>query len=57
MTSNYSNNSDYKAVMKVFWRLAKRAGYRGIPGSPGMPVADASRIMKQAWRLVKRGEN
>jgi len=55
MTSNYSDNSDYKAVMKVFWRLAKRAGYRGIPGSPGMPVADASRIMKQAWRLVKSG--
>ena len=52
MTSNYS---DYKAAMKVFWRLAKRAGYRGIPGSPGMPVADASRIMKQAWRSVKSG--
>jgi len=53
MTSNYS---DYKAAMKVFWRLAKRAGYRGNTGSPGFPVADVSRIMKQAWRLVKRGE-
>ncbi len=55
MTSSYRGYSDYKAVMKVFWRLAKRAGYCGIPGSPGMPVADASWIMKQAWRLVKSG--
>ena len=55
MASNYRKYSDYKAAMKVFWRLAKRAGYCGIPGSPGMPVADASRIMKQAWRSVKSG--
>lgn len=49
--------SVYKAVLKVFWRLAKSAGYRGIAGSTGFPRAEASRLMKKAWWLVGHGQD
>ena len=48
--------SEYKKVMKVFWRMTKRAGFGGVFGGPGFPKSEVSRLMKVAWRLVKRGE-